>query len=64
MKDVLIRALKTFLQAGIAVIVLSFQNGVDITNKEALYSVGIAALSAALSALHNFIIKSLKKAGE
>ena len=61
MKDILIRAGKTFLQASLAVLVLAFQNGVDITNKEAVLSLLAGAIAAGISAVMNFIIKKLNK---
>lgn len=61
MKDVFVRAGKTFIQAFLAVIILSFQNGIDVTSKEAISSVVIAAIAAGMSAINNLIINSLNK---
>ena len=61
MKDILIRAGKTFIQAALAVLVITFQNGIDLTNKEAINVAIIAALSAGISALMNFILGLIKK---
>lgn len=61
MKDILIRAGKTFLQATLAVLIVSLNNGIDITNKEAVMSILIGALSAGISALMNYIISLLNQ---
>jgi len=59
-KDILVRAGKTFIQAALAVLVAALSNGLDITDKEALYALGIASLSAGISAVMNTVKDSLK----
>lgn len=63
-KDVLIRALKTFWQAALASIVAAFGSGAvgieifqDNTWKKVLISVIIGAVASGLSAVYNGIIK-------
>ncbi|MCK4258742.1 MAG: hypothetical protein KAX49_07175 [Halanaerobiales bacterium] len=59
-KDIIVRLTKTFIQASLAVFIASFANGIDITNKEAMSALGIAALAAGLSAVMNFVKEALK----
>ena len=59
-KDILIRLLKTFVQATIAVLILSLQNGIDITDKETVVAVIVGAVSAGISAVMNLIKEMLK----
>lgn len=61
LKDILVRSLKTFVEAFIAVLVVSMQNGIDITNKEALSSLVISACSAGICAVLNLILAIVKK---
>lgn len=61
MKDILVRAGKTFIQASMAYLAIALQGGIDITNTEILKGIGIGALSSGISALMNVIIKALNK---
>ena len=61
MKDILIRAGKTFLQASIATLVLAFENGIDITSKDAITAIVVGAFSAGISAGMNVILAKLKE---
>lgn len=53
MKDVAIRALKTFLQSAIAYLVASLSQGVDLFEVEVVSGLLIGALAAGISASWN-----------
>ena len=53
MKDVAMRALKTFWQAGIAYLVASLSQGVDLFEGEVIAGLVIGALAAGISAAWN-----------
>ena len=60
-KDILIRAIKTFVQAFLGatfVFTQDFANVTDVeTAKKVLISMGIAGLSAGISAVWNYLLK-------
>lgn len=51
-KDIIIRAVKTFLQAFLSVLALGL---VNVTSVDALQALAIAGLAAGISAVQNFI---------
>ena len=57
MKDVAIRALKTFWQASLAYLVASLGQGVDLLEGEVIGGLLIGALAAGLSAVWNGAVK-------
>ena len=59
-KDIMIRAGKTFIQAAGASLIIAFQSGIDVTNKDVLYSVLAGSIAAGLSAVMNFVSNYLK----
>lgn len=59
-KDLLIRALKTFVQGTVAYLGYSLASA-DLTTKEGIKALAIGTLSAGASALMNFINSFLKK---
>ena len=63
MKDIIIRALKTFLQGFLGALVVSLQ-GSDLTNFEVLKSLLIGAIAAGISAVMNLILRLLNKNGD
>lgn len=63
MKDILIRALKTFIQAFLGSLVVFIQ-GTQNFDEKAIKSALIGAFASALSCLMNFTIKLLEKGGK
>lgn len=64
LKDILVRSLKTFVQAFIATLVVMLPNAdfTDLTTlKTTLISIVIGALASGISAVMNIIINYLKK---
>ena len=59
MKDVAIRALKTFIQASIAYLVASFGQGVDLFEGEVIGGLLIGALAAGISAAWNGAVQPM-----
>lgn len=59
-KDILKRALKTFLQGFVGALPITITL-TDLTNEAMLKSILIGALASGISALHNFILTLLKK---
>lgn len=57
MKDIVIRALKTFWQAAVAYLVASLGQGVDLLEGEVIGGLLIGALAAGLSAVWNGAVK-------
>ena len=57
MKDVAIRALKTFWQAAVAYLVAALSTGVDLFEGEVIGGLVIGALAAGLSAAWNGAVK-------
>ena len=60
MKDILIRALKTFIQGFLGALAVTLPNS-DINNVAVLKSLLIGALAGGISAVMNLIIKLLNK---
>lgn len=63
MKDILIKALKTFLQGFLGSLVV-FINGSQNIDEKVVKSALIGALAGGLSCLMNYIIKLLNKGDE
>ncbi len=63
MNDILIRALKTFLQGFLGALVVTLPNS-DLTNVTVLKSLLIGAVSAGISAVMNLILSLLNKNGD
>jgi len=61
--DILIRALKTFLQGFLGALVVTLPNS-DLTNVTVLKSLLIGAVSAGISAVMNLILSLLNKNGD
>lgn len=60
LKDILIRCIKTFIQGFLATLLVTFQSG----NAEITKSMLVGALAGGISALMNFVIKSLEPDNE
>lgn len=60
MKDILIRALKTFIQGFLGALAITLPT-TDLTNTEIVKSVLIGAVAGGISAVMNLIITALKK---
>lgn len=60
MKDILIRALKTFIQGFLGALAVTLPT-TDLTNTEIVKSVLIGAVAGGISAVMNLIITLLKK---
>lgn len=60
MKDILIRALKTFIQGFLGALAITLPSS-DFSNTEVLKSLLIGALAGGISALMNLIINYLNK---
>lgn len=58
MKDILIRAGKTFIQGFLAVLVVELPN-IDLGNEEFVKSIMIGAVAGGISAVMNLIIQKL-----
>lgn len=63
MKDILIRALKTFVQGFLAALVITLPNS-DITQEEVVKSLLLGAVAGGISAVMNLILKYLNKGDE
>ena len=63
MNDILIRALKTFLQGFLGALVVTLPNS-DLTNVTVLKSLLIGAVSAGISAVMNLILSLLNRNGD
>lgn len=63
MKDILIRAGKTFIQALLGSLAITLPSS-DLTNEAVMKSVLVGALASALSAVMNFVISLLNKGDE
>lgn len=59
MKDILIRAGKTFIQGFLGALVITA--GTDLTNIDVVKSILIGALAGGVSALMNYIINLINK---
>lgn len=62
MKDILIRAIKTFIQGFLGALAVSLPNA-DLTNMAVLKSLLIGAIAAGISAVMNLIINLISKKG-
>lgn len=62
-KDILIRALKTFIQGFLGALVITLPNS-DLMSEGVLKSLLIGALAGGISALMNYVIELLKKGDE
>lgn len=62
MKDILIRAVKTFIQGFLGALAVSLPNA-DLTNMAVLKSLLIGAIAAGISAVMNLIINLISKKG-
>ena len=60
MKDILIRAIKTFIQGFLGAIAVALPT-TDLSNTELLKSILIGAVAGGVSAVMNLIINLLKK---
>ena len=60
LKDILIRAFKTFIQGFLATLIVLLKES-DLTDMNILKSVLIGALAGGISAIMNLIIKALEK---
>jgi hypothetical protein len=58
MKDIIIRAGKTFIQGFFGALIIT--SGTDLANPEILKSIFIGALAGGISALMNYILSILK----
>lgn len=56
-KDVAVRALKTFLQSGIAYLVASLSQGIELFEGEVIGGLLIGALAAGISASWNGVVQ-------
>lgn len=63
MKDILIRALKTFAQGFLAALVITLPSS-DLTQNEVVKSLLLGALAGGISAVMNLILKYLNKGDE
>lgn len=63
MKDIFIRAIKTFIQGFLGALVVSLPNS-DLTSSEVLKSLLIGALAGGISCLMNFVLNLMKKESE
>ena len=59
MKDIAIRALKTFWQAAIAYLVATLGAGVDLFEREVIGGILVGALAAGLSASWNGVVQPI-----
>lgn len=62
-KDILIRALKTFIQGFLGALAITLPNS-DLMSEGVLKSLLIGALAGGISAVMNMIINLLNKGGE
>lgn len=60
MKDILIRALKTFVQGFLAALVITLPSS-DLTQEEVVKSLLLGAVAGGISAVMNLILKYLDK---
>lgn len=63
MKDILIRALKTFVQGFLAALVITLPSS-DLTQEEVVKSLLLGAVAGGISAVMNLILKYLNKGDE
>ena len=60
MKDITIRALKTFIQGFLGALAITLPNS-DFTSTEVIKSLLIGAIAGGISAVMNLVISSMKK---
>ena len=60
LKDILIRAFKTFIQGFLATLIILIKE-TDLTDENLLKSVLIGALAGGISAVMNLVLKALEK---
>ncbi len=60
MKDIAIRALKTFWQSAVAYLVATLSTGVDLFERDVIGGLLIGALAAGLSASWNCVVGKYK----
>lgn len=60
MKDISMRAIKTFIQGFLGALAITLPNS-DFTSTEVIKSLLIGAVAGGLSAVMNFVISTLKK---
>lgn len=60
MKDITLRAIKTFIQGFLGALAITLPNS-DFTSTEVIKSLLIGAVAGGLSAVMNFVISTLKK---
>lgn len=63
MKDILIRALKTFVQGFLASLVITLPSS-DLTQEEVVKSLLLGAVAGGISAVMNLILKYLDRGDE
>ena len=63
MKDILIRALKTFIQGFLGALVVTLPSS-DLSNSDVIKSLLIGGIAAGISAVMNLIINSMDKKRE
>lgn len=63
MKDIVVRAAKTFIQGFLGALVVNLPNS-DLSSKQVLKSLLIGAISGGISYLMNYILKILKEESE
>lgn len=63
MKDILVRAGKTFIQGFLAALVITLPNS-DLTQEEVVKSLLLGAVAGGISAVMNLILKYLNKGDE
>lgn len=63
MKDILIRALKTFVQGFLAALVITLPSS-DLTQEEVVKSLLLGAVAGGISAVMNLILKYLDRGDE
>lgn len=63
MKDIIVRALKTFIQGFLGALAVTLPSS-DLTNQDIIKSLLIGAVAGGISAVMNLIINYLDKGGE
>ena len=63
-KETLVRALKTFLQAVVAYVLVELKAGVDLSNKEVVKGFVVGLIAAGIAGLMNLERKQLEEEAE